>query len=324
MNDGAHGIIESLFLLKEKHRNLKTLLSIGGYGEPTSAAFTALASSSKTRAHFVEDAIAKIKEYGFDGIDIDWEYPSSSTDGVNFVKLLAELRAAMDAYSSRSANNYHFEITVAVSGSAWGYRNLDFSGMDKYLDAWHLMTYDFKGGWETGADATAGHHANLYHSKTPGASALAANDSVETYLQHHIPSKKIVLGLPLYAHAYFGTEGLGMPYSRTEAEGFPYKEMATSGLEYNYDSEAAAAYTYNAETKTLMSFDSPESVKAKMEFLKKKRLGGAMWWEISNDKIGDDSLVSTVASELAGGWEVKENLLYYPESTITKIREGGC
>lgn len=72
---------------------MKVLLSIGGW--TYSSNFAAAASTSATRALFVSSALTLMKDWGFDGIDIDWEYPADATEAANFVALLQQMRSAM-------------------------------------------------------------------------------------------------------------------------------------------------------------------------------------------------------------------------------------
>lgn len=315
--DELRGALEQMYVLKKSNRNMKSLLSIGGFTH--SIQFPKFALDPAGRKHFVDSAISMMKDFGMDGIDIDWEYPSNSAEGTAFTALLRELRAEMDAYSARSAAGYHFEITAAVGGGWSALSNLDFAGMDSVLDAWHLMSYDFKGGFWS---HTSGHHANLRMS-SPAVTDISVEGMVDTYLSHNIPSNKLVLGFPLYGQAFLNTEGLGAPSSGGSGEGYEYKGLPHPGAQEFYDAESGAAYSYDAAKKELVSYDTPQTARAKAEYLKNKGLGGSMWWELSNDKAGEGSLVNAVSDTL-GGMEWKENQLCYPESKYRNIREGGC
>ena len=95
---GSGGMYEQVNALKTQYPNLKTLISIGGW--TLSDAFPRMASTAASRATFIQSAMKYSRTNGFDGIDIDWEYPGfaehsgSSADKVNFTSLLREFRTS--------------------------------------------------------------------------------------------------------------------------------------------------------------------------------------------------------------------------------------
>jgi chitinase len=199
--------MKQLNLLKHKNRSLKVLLSIGGW--TYSSNFPVPASSEAGRAKFASSALDLLKNLGYDGIDIDWEYPKSSTEARDFVLLLKACREAMDTYSHTLSKPHHFELTVACPAGPQNYNNMDIRGMNQYVDFWNLMAYDFAGSW----DAHAGHQANLMPSKSNTMSTpFNTEQAVRHYQSQGVSGDKIVIGMPLYGRAFENTDGLGKPF----------------------------------------------------------------------------------------------------------------
>lgn len=203
-----YGCLKQLYLLKKRNRNLKILLSIGGW--TYSSNFAAPASTPQGRQTFAQSAISLLKDLPFDGMDIDWEYPKSPQEGHDFVALLAETRKAMNAHAYNLPSRPHFLLTVASPAGPSNFPNLDFRLMDQYLDFWNLMAYDFAGSW----DQQAGHQANVFPSKqTPQSTPFSLDYAVRYYATQGVPPSSIVMGMPLYGRAFQGTDGPGSAYS---------------------------------------------------------------------------------------------------------------
>ena len=79
---------------------------------------------------------------------------------------------------------------------------------------------------------------------------------------------------------------------------------------------------YDPATRELISFDTPQEIQRKADYIKEKGLGGAMYWEMSQDKSGPESLVGTMVSSLGHQLEQSENWLEYPESQYDNLRAG--
>jgi len=274
--DNLYGCLKQLNLLKRKNRSLKILLSIGGW--TYSSNFAVPASTTAGREKFASSAVELIKNFGFDGLDIDWEYPKSSAEAEQFVLLLKACRDAMDEYSCTLPQKHHFELTVACPAGPQNYNIMDIGGMDKYLDFWNLMAYDYAGSW----DSCAGHQSNLKPSEhNSAATPFNTDQAVEHYKQQGVHPSKIVLGMPLYGRAFQNTEGIGKPYSGV-GEGswengvFDYKVLPLPGAGEKYDEEARATYSYDPAKKHLVTYDTCEMAREKAQWIKKHHLGGGM------------------------------------------------
>jgi len=317
-----YGCLKQLNILKSRNRSLKILLSIGGW--TYSSNFAAPASTKAGREKFAQSSVQLIKDLGFDGIDIDWEYPKNADEAQHYVLLLQECRRAMDAYSATLPSPYHFELTVACPAGPQNYNKMDIAGMNRYLDFWNLMAYDFAGSW----DSLAGHQANIYPSRSnPASTPFNTEDAVNHYMAQGVYGHNIVLGMPLYGRAFEGTDGLGRGYSGV-GEGtwengvHDFKKLPKDGAREICDEEALASYSYDESRKVLISYDTVEVARKKARYIKQKGLGGGMWWESSADRPEpENSLIHNVVSVL-GVLETSPNCVTYPESKYENLRKG--
>lgn len=122
---------------------------------------------------------------------------------------------------------------------------------------------------------------------------------VAHYVSAGIPSTKLNLGMPLYGRAFTNTAGLGQPYDGVgkgtwEAGVYDYKDLPLPGSKVCFDEEAYGTYSYDNSTKTLISFDTVEMALTKVDYIKQKKLGGAMWWEVSGDRTDAGSIITNV------------------------------
>ncbi|KAK3706809.1 Chitinase 4 [Vermiconidia calcicola] len=324
----VYGCAKQLYLLKKRNRNMKVILSIGGW--TYSSNFAAPASTEAGRRKFAQTSVRLLKDLGFDGLDVDWEYPKNDAEANDYVMLLRAIRRELGQYSQSLNNKPHFLLTIACPAGPSNYQKMRLKDMDQYLDFWNLMAYDFAGSW----DAQAGHQANLYPSKKdPRATPFNADHAVRHYIKQGIRSDKIVLGMPLYGRAFQNTQGPGETYDGVgegswEKGVWDYKDLPRPGAEVLHDSEAIASWCYDPGSKTMVSYDTPRVAAEKVQYIKSTGLGGAMWWESSGDKRSNnsESLIKVVAQGL-GGSEGKRlrhraNVLEYPESKYDNLRNG--
>lgn len=204
----VYGCIKQIYLLKKRNRNLKVLLSIGGW--TYSSNFAAPGSTDSGRRAFAKSAVGLLKNLGLDGLDIDWEYPKTDAEAQDFVRLLHATQEELHAYSNCLSHKAHFLLTIACPAGPSNFNIMRIKEMDRYLDFWNLMAYDFAGSW----DQHAGHMANLYTSKRDArCTPFDTDHAVRHYINQGVDPGKIVLGMPLYGRAFQNTKGPGHSYS---------------------------------------------------------------------------------------------------------------
>ncbi|TFK97754.1 glycoside hydrolase superfamily [Pterulicium gracile] len=314
--NNVYGCLKQLYLLKLKNRNLKVILSIGGWTYSQAGHFNFVTSAS-ARANFVSSAIQLVKDYGFDGIDVDYEYPSSPALGQGFADLLTATRTALNSLAASNKDTVPYQLSVAVAAGAANYAYYVVPQMNAALDYWNLMAYDYAGSWLNFTD----HQANVYGGTRTN---VSTDQALSWYFSKGASASKISLGLPIYGRAFENTAGVGQPYSgigpgTTEAGIYSYKALPLAGAQVFQDTKELTSWSYDAAKREFVSYDTPAIIKLKTQWANSKNLAGTFFWELSTDKTGSESLVSTTANAL-GGLDQTKNHINYPNSKWDNIR----
>ncbi|WP_255298456.1 glycosyl hydrolase family 18 protein [Brevibacillus dissolubilis] len=295
------GNFNQLTKLKQQYPHIKTLISVGGW--TWSAGFSDAALTDASREKFANSAVNFVRTWGFDGVDLDWEYPVGGglqngrpEDKQNFTLLLAKIRTKLDAASATDGKKYL--LTIASGASANYVANTELGKVKDYVDWINIMTYDFHGGWDT----ISGHNSPLYFDPadpSTNASTFNVQAGVQGHLNAGVPASKLVMGMPFYGRGWTGcnTTGNGQYQSCTgvakpgtwEDGSFDFYDLEANYINKNgytryWNNTAKVPFLYNPTNKTFISYDDVESFGYKTSFLKSKGLAGAMFWEVSGDR----------------------------------------
>lgn len=332
-SQALRGHFNQLKQLKTAYPDLKVLVSLGGW--LGSVFFSDAALTAQSRATFVSSCIdlfimGDLPEAGgaggvgaaagiFDGIDIDWEYPvaggakgthHNKDDAGNLSLLFQEFRDQFDGLPTGDG----LDLLLTMAGPASDYRGQNYNiGQDQaILDYVQIMTYDFHGSWER----KTGHLTNPCTSILDPASEtwrLSLDQSVKLYRdQYGVPSAKIVPGAAFYGRGWKrvkegANDGLygraGGAASGVYEDGYDYFRdlpLSDPGFTEHWDDLAQAAWLYSPTSQIFWTYDNPQSLALKADYVRFFNLGGLMFWEVSGDdddgtliKAIDDALQST-------------------------------
>lgn len=261
--------------LKAQHPHLKVMVAVGGY--TLSARFPEVARTAAARQRFAASAVRFCRENGFDGLDVDWEYPGAA-DRENFTLLLTELRRQLRAEGKL--------LSAALAAVP---THVDLPGVAGQLDFINLMTYDYHGGWEPNR---TGHNAPLFASD-----GLSVDATVTGYLSAGVPPGKILLGVPVYGRSWAGATGVGSAASGVgpgtwEPGMLDYRDilqrLAAQPSTYRRftDDQARVPYLLTP-SGVFITFEDKTSLAGKLDYARSKGLGGVMFWELSADSRQD-------------------------------------
>ncbi|KAK2994325.1 hypothetical protein RJ640_009466 [Escallonia rubra] len=286
-NSTALILVNFTSTLHSSNPPLKTLFSIAA--DKGTEFFSRMSSNSSSRKVFIDSAIEVARKFGFDGIDLDWEYPRTQDEMENFGILLHEWRAEVEkeaVATSRpplllSAATY-FAVDIFINEV---YRSYPVGSVSENLDWINAMCYDYRGWWDTSA---TGAHAALYDPK----SNVSTSYGLRSWIKAGFPGKKLIMGLPLYGRSWKLKDpmahGVGAP-----AVGLgpgELGEMTYSEVEkFNRETNATVVYdlatisTYSVAGTSWIGYDDVRSTTVKIMFAQALGLRGYFFWAVNGD-----------------------------------------
>lgn len=288
--------LRALVDLKKEFPNLKIQVSLGGWGgcKPCSGAF----ASATVREKFAASVQRLLVSYGADGLDLDWEYPGieghpghpwMKEDVANFTALVKSIRKAIGT---------KMELSFAAGGfTKFLDESIDWPAVTPMVDRINLMTYDLVNGYSK----VTGHHTALH----AGVQVPEATDHcVDVLISKGVPPEKLVIGAAFYARIWKNVpdinQGLFQPgefKTSIDYKDFGKVLSAEEGFVAYWDEMAKAPYSYSAKRKEFATYDDKRSIAVKVNYVKARKLGGIMFWELSED-TGKDGLLDEISKTL--------------------------
>ncbi|XP_068139656.1 mucin-2 isoform X1 [Drosophila tropicalis] len=289
--------------LKTYNKQLKTMIAIGGWNEASSR-FSPLVANPERRQQFIKNILKFLRQNHFDGIDLDWEYPAhreggKSRDRDNYAQFVQELRAEFEREAEKTGRT-RLLLTMAVpAGIEYIDKGYDVPKLNKYLDWFNVLTYDFHSSHEPSVN----HHAPLYSLEEDSEynydAELNIDYSIKYYLKAGADRDKLVLGIPTYGRSYTlineestelgaPSEGPGEQGDATREKGYlAYYEICQNLKDdpewtiVQPNANVMGPYAYRRNQ--WVGYDDEAIVRKKAEYVVAQGLGGIMFWAIDND-----------------------------------------
>ncbi|KAK6513087.1 hypothetical protein TWF506_009251 [Arthrobotrys conoides] len=291
--------------LKRTSPTLKVFIAVGGWAfndpGPTRQTFSKMVSTAGTRKIFIDSVMSFMRTYDFDGIDIDWEYPSADDRGgrpgdtENYVSLVREMRQAFTTAGKG------WGISIAIPASFWYLQHFNLSAMASYIDWFNLMSYDFVGAWDATNKWTGpyvGAHTNL----------TMTQQALDLMWRSNISGAKINMGLGFYGRSFtLKNKACTKPGCQFTKAGAPGRCSAAAGILMNIEIQdiqkkkkvtpifdKVAGVKYMSWDDQWVSFDDAESIAFKRHWAATKCLGGLMIWALDHDTRDNVGLAAAI------------------------------
>ncbi|KAJ1993089.1 hypothetical protein EDC05_002347 [Coemansia umbellata] len=305
-----------------QQNGVKMLIAVGGQGNFSTHLAAAL-SSNTSQATFVSNAMGFIKKYNLDGIDIDWEYPNSTSQAQSLLSALQNTRSALDNTFGKGKKL----LTITLYNHPYlgpGVPTVDYKPYADAVDYAFTMAYDYFGSW---TDYTAPDAPFLDVPFYAG----SFRNTTDSWLDAGWPADKLVAGLAFYGHSSVvsvdmaaNTTNQYVPiFNHTTIDGpisaiagtWTWRDMrdpssgalsdpttAGSGWVRAWDNYTMTPWLFRSSDKLYIGYDDEGSLGIKMDYALQKGLAGVMIWEI--------------------GYDYNNELMTYVRDFITQIDDG--
>ncbi|KAI1128608.1 family 18 glycosyl hydrolase [Nemania abortiva] len=286
--------------LKESNVGLETWVSVGGWSftdpGPTRTAFSDMASTAGNRQKFITGLISFMEHYGFDGVDLDWEYPQAddrggvTADKSNYVALVKDLR---NAFGTR------YGISMTLPTSYWYLQHFDLENIKDNVDWFNFMTYDLHGVWDAQSQFIGPYIA-------PHTNVTEIDMGMDLLWRAGVEPGKVIMGLGWYGRSFTLADpscnkpngvckftGGAEAGECSNASGILTLQEIQDTISFNevtpvWDKEAMVKWV-TWDSNQWVSYDDDDTFDQKRHFANSRCLGGTMVWAMDQRDQGDDN-----------------------------------
>lgn len=307
-------------------KGVKVMAAIGGWS--MCKHFGSVAADATKRKKFTDDC-KRLINMGFDGIDIDWEYPGR--DGMNFKggpQDFGNYAILMEAIRAEIGPD---KLITGCFSPVIKPNEFDWARLDKVMEFFNMMTYDYNGGWSN----KAGHNSPLYDYPGSEYPDLSINATLQALKKQNVNLKKVNMGAGFYGRGVVcsGTADLNATTVKQNVTVQPDGPISTcadydnfkldvwdgtpnysyivnnsTGWTEKWDNNAKVPYKTNG--KYFLSYDNVKSVGLKADFVRCEELGGIIIWQVFGDMMNMNS-----------GNSQKGKFVYCPNTTSPLVNE---
>ncbi|KAK5129371.1 hypothetical protein LTR08_003556 [Meristemomyces frigidus] len=316
MDQGDPALYSKFTALKSKKPSLKTWVSVGGWSftdatntPNTQTAFSDMVGSAANRQTFITSLQQFMTSYGFDGVDLDWEYPGAPdrggipADTANYVTFLKELRAAFGS---------GLGISTTIPSSFWYLQWFDVSSMQNYIDWFNFMSYDIHGIWDS-TDQYTGPYIEPHTNWTE------IEQGLDLLWTAGVSPSSVNLGIGWYGRSFtLANPSCNTPGCVFTAGGNPGPCTNSSGTLSNAEinliisqndltptfDNVAAVNWITWGSNQWVSYDNGPSIQLKLQRANQLCLGGTMIWSMDMDDSSDTSTLDFLGIGTSSGVSV--------------------
>ncbi|KAK1532412.1 glycosylhydrolase family 18-9 [Colletotrichum costaricense] len=274
--------------------DIKIWIAVGGWAfndpGPTQSTFSDMAGSTDGTKKFIDSLIKLMNKYGFDGIDIDWEYPvaddrfGKGADFKNFVTFMKSLADRMHSGDQKKS------VSLTLPSSFWYLQHFDIKNLEKHVDWFNIMSYDIHGSWDIDNKWT-GPYANSHTNMTE------IQDALDLLWRNDIKPEKVTFGMSFYSRSFtLQNAGCNTPGCVVSSGGNAGECSGTTGVLLH--PEIADIVSKNSLTPTLhreaavksvtwgdqwTTFDDLATWRLKSNIIRGQCIPGVMVWAMSQD-----------------------------------------